>query len=77
MKFIDENDAKEQELVPLTIWLFDNEDNRQMLQMWHKQVMSSVLHQRRAAYVKCCVGSRIALFVNDVTSKEDFKKGAI
>lgn len=73
MKFNTIEDAEEKGLVQLTHWLFDSPAERAVLEGFHDQVMKNT--HRIAIYVRCRLGSRIALFVNDVTIKEKYYKG--
>jgi len=72
MKFNTVKEAKDAKLVPLTIWLFDNKEERDILKMWYDQVTKNI--GRQAMYVRADKGSCVALFVNDVSIKCDHKK---
>ena len=65
MKFRTTDDARRDGLTQLSVWLYDTEDERKVLISMYNQVMKG--KNRQAMFVKCGLGSRIALFVNDIT----------
>jgi len=65
MRFYDTTEAKAEGLVPLTIWLRDNDNERAFLEKQKTQVMRNP--KRKTMFVK--KAGLIALFVDNAASR--------
>ena len=67
-----EADATAEGLIQLSIWLYDSPQELDVLMSMYRSVMKN--EHRKAMFVRCPIGSRIALFVDDITAKETHKR---